>query len=148
MKKALLFILIFVAVVAIAVFTWQYQNQPKRMTFAECEETGGTVWLPNPFHPDICPSCTNSYQCRNKYGDLGHYCQEQLGPEWSKNESYKKCVDNLLGELDSECPKISTQCEDCVASKYTDSRYLDECSSGMQKIGEISDSATWHQCCK
>jgi len=43
--------------------TWQYQNQFKRMTFAECEEIGGIVWEVNVFHPDICPTCKSCYEC-------------------------------------------------------------------------------------
>src|SRR3989339_1082280 len=139
MKKAIFFIIIFILIATMAVFTLQYKNQSKSMTFAECEEIGGAVWLVNPYHPDLCPSCSDYYQCNNKYGDIGHYCQEQIGPEWSKNELYKKCVDDILDELEKACPEVTIQCANCIK---TIEMYPDKCPDGMKKIAEISDSET------
>jgi len=63
MKKAIFLTVCIILIMAIAVFTWQYQNQPVRMTFDECDEIGGTAWPVDVFHPEICPTCKSCYEC-------------------------------------------------------------------------------------
>ena len=94
MRKAIFFIIILMVIVAIAVFTLQYQNQPKKMSFTECEEARGTVWQVNLNHPDICPTCAIYSKCYEKYNNYSDVC-----PICDKKQ--KECYEESLNKV---CP--------------------------------------------
>lgn len=56
MKKIIFFIILFFLVISL-LFLWKNRLLVKRITFAECKEIGGTSWIVDKFHPDICPAC-------------------------------------------------------------------------------------------
>jgi hypothetical protein len=93
-------------------------NSSRKITFEECVHAGGTAWLVDLYHPDICSSCAE-YQA----------CEE-------KNKGYS--------DIRDVCPQV-TACTECIESNFS---YPDRCPDGRKKIGEISDAAIWFQCCK
>ena len=115
---------------------------------------------------ESCPTCYGPCQrCQNKY--LHQFENEE--------QKYKLCLDckkcdkcrEQLNEKVESCPPCIS-CNECKQKnkKYTDIRnvcpsiracpkciernspYPDKCPNGRKKIGEISDSAIWHQCCQ
>ncbi len=63
-KKRLLIILTVIVIIVAAVLTISHlRRQAQWVTFAECEEIGGTAWLVDVNHPDICPDCAAYREC-------------------------------------------------------------------------------------
>jgi len=42
----------------------------RKITFEECEHAGGTAWLVDLYHPDICSACAEYQECLKEYNDL------------------------------------------------------------------------------
>ncbi|MFC2154428.1 hypothetical protein ACFLRC_02975 [Candidatus Altiarchaeota archaeon] len=84
------------------------QPQPKRITFAECEEIGGTAWNVDVFHPDICPSCTEYQKCEAKYNDYSNICPGCGKPCEDCQNKYS---------LYESCPECYGPCQECQ-NKY------------------------------
>jgi hypothetical protein len=79
---------------------------------------GCEAWLVNLYHPDICPACSDFYECTRKYAD--HAKIEKL------------------------CP-IEVDFQECKGNNFS---YPDKCIDGKEKIAENPDAAIWFQCCK
>jgi hypothetical protein len=93
-------------------------DRSRKITFEECEKAGGTAWLVNLYHPDICPACAELRACEEKNKDAA--------------------------DIRDACPQV-IPCTQCLDQNFP---YPDRCPDGLQKIGEISDAAIWFQCCK
>jgi len=115
---------------------------------------------------DSCPECYGPCQiCQNKYrNDFENEAERyKLCPECEICDSCREVLNLTL----TNCPPCIS-CSECKEEnkKYTDIRdvcpqifecsecmdrtgtYPDTCPGGRKKIGEISDAATWFQCCK
>jgi hypothetical protein len=90
----------------------------RKLTFGQCEAAGGEVWRVDYYDPEICPACAEYAACAQT------------------NEGAAK-----IGEL---CPQTAA-CAACMQDNFP---YPDRCPGGRTKIGEISDAATWFQCCR
>ncbi len=93
-------------------------SSSRKITFDECANAGGEVWLIDLYHPDICPECV----------------------------SYQNCLEENSGQtnLSELCPQVAA-CSECISNNHP---YPDKCPDGKHKIGEISDASIWFQCCK
>jgi hypothetical protein len=120
MKKRI-FLFLAIGVLALGIGFAIFSLMPdnsRTLTFEKCENAGGTAWAVNLYHPDICPSCAE-YQV----------CEEQ---------------NNGYSDIRKVCPQV-IPCTECMETNFP---YSDACPDGREKVGEISDAATWFQCCK
>jgi hypothetical protein len=93
-------------------------NSSRKITFEECASAGGVAWRVDLDHPDICPSCAEYRACE------------------AENQG--------ASDIREVCAQI-VACTECLESNFP---YPNSCPAGREKIGEISDAATWFQCCK
>ena len=120
MKKRIL-LLVALGLVALGIgftiFSLKF-NSSQKMTFEECESTGGVPWRVDLDHPEICSSCAE----------------------------YRACEAENIGASDirAVCPQV-VACAECRESNFP---YPNRCPDGREKVGEISDAAIWFQCCK
>jgi hypothetical protein len=191
--------------IGITLFFLKFSSS-RQISYKECENAGGVIWLVDLYHPDICPACAEYRACEMAYNDYREVCPECYGPCQECQEQYsledscpecygpcQACANQYLNDFESEeerdrlCPeckacemcredidgkKISCPpCLSCNACKeenkrYSDIRdvcpqvvacsecmesnfpYPDRCPEGREKIGEVSDTAIWSQCCK
>lgn len=120
MKKRII-LLIGIALAAVGVGFAIFSLKPegsRKLTFEECEKAGGEAWLVDIYDPAICSSCAE----------------------------YQACAEANPGSSDIRevCPQVMA-CTECMDANFP---YSDTCPDGRAKIGEISDAATWFQCCK
>jgi len=118
-KKQMILLGIFLLFLGIG-FTISYlrSDSSRKITFEECEKAGGTAWLVDLYHQDICPACAEYRACEEK--------------------------NRGVSDIREACPHV-LPCTECL---NRNSPYPDRCPGGLQKIGEISDAAIWFQCCK
>ena len=118
-KKRMILLVLWILILGIS-FTISYRKlgSSRELSFEECEKAGGTAWLVDLYHPDICPACAE----------------------------YRACEEQNKGAADMRavCPQV-VPCTECL---NRNSPYPDRCPDGLQKIGEISDAAIWFQCCR
>ena len=93
-------------------------NSSRKITFEECAKAGGVTWRVDLYHPDICSSCAEYQACK---------AENKGSPD-----------------IREVCPQVIA-CTECLESNFP---YPNNCPAGREKIGEISDAATWFQCCK
>ncbi len=80
------------------------QNNSQKITFAECEILGGTAWLVDLYHPEICPSCAEYRVCENQYNDYSDVCPDCYGPCQTCQDQYS---------LFESCPACYGPCQEC-----------------------------------
>lgn len=108
-KKRLLIISAVIILMVAAVFAiLHFREQAQWVTFAKCEEAGGTAWPVDLFHPDICPDCAAYRECESFYNELTEECPMCYGPCQECQEQY-----NWL----ESCPECNTTCRECE-NKY------------------------------
>jgi hypothetical protein len=118
-KRFLLFLAIgFLALGIGLLIFFMKPDTSQKITFEECENAGGVAWRVDLYHPDICSSCAE----------------------------YQACLDKNKGASNVRdlCPQFAA-CSECLESNFP---YPARCPDGREKLGEISDAATWFQCCK
>jgi len=118
MNKRILSLIILIAVILFLILALNLFGITRQLTFSECEEIGGEAWVVNLYESDICPDCKDFYDCL-------------------KNHSNQK-------NIDEACPQ-NKNCSKCVGENFP---YPDKCPGEKEKLGEISDAATWFLCCK
>lgn len=96
-------------------------ERPRQLTFAQCEQAGGTAWRVDLYDPEICPDCAALAACEAQHSDRQAY-----------------------PDLREVCPQMSA-CADCMEANFP---YPKACPGGMEKLGEISDAAIWFLCCR
>jgi hypothetical protein len=86
----------------------------------------------------LCPECKACEACREEINLKKAGCAPCISCSECKEEN-KRYSD--IGEV---CPQV-TACTECMEANFP---YPDTCPDGREKIGEISDAATWFQCCR
>jgi hypothetical protein len=86
----------------------------------------------------LCPECQICDQCREELNIVIMNCPPCISCDECKEEN-KRYTD-----IEEVCPQI-IPCTECLERIGP---YPDNCPSGREKIGEISDVATWFQCCQ
>ena len=118
-KRTLLYVGIGFLILGMGVTVYYLKFNPSRkMTFEACTHAGGEAWLSNPYDPEICPACAEYLACEEEHKDAA--------------------------DIREVCPQVMA-CTECMDENFP---YSDKCPNGKEKIGEISDAATWFQCCK
>ena len=134
------------------------QGRPPEMTFAACEQMGGVAWMVDLGHPDICPSCAEYRECEAEYSDYSDVCPECEVCNTCREElnvdimSCPACVscdeckeENRKTTLISDvCPQFYS-CNECMERNGP---FPDKCPDGKRNVGQITDAATWFQCCQ
>lgn len=121
MNKRIMLLLLGIGFLAIGIVLTLLNLLPdnsRKLTFEECEDSGGVAWAVDLYHPDICPACAEYLACQEE------------------NKGYS--------DIRDVCPQVTT-CTDCMQANFP---YPDACPDGREKVGEISDAAIWFQCCK
>jgi hypothetical protein len=101
-------ILVF-AIIFTIIFKRQYNSQ--KITFAECEIFGGTAWLVDRYHPDICPSCAEYLACEIEFNDYSEACPDCYGPCQTCQDEYS---------LYESCPSCYGPCQECQNKYFND----------------------------
>lgn len=78
-----------VAILAILVLSCSGAAQ---ITIAECKDAGGTVWIVEKSHPEVCPSCSPCEKCR----ESGNF---------TTCESCKDCSECMIDFPAEYCPE-------------------------------------------
>lgn len=117
-NRAKIIAIIIIVIFAGLIFTLILLNTPQKITFAECESIGGEPWLVNLYHPDICPQCTNYFDCLEKKENAGNT--------------------NMVCYAEEDCGQ-------CIEKNFP---YPEKCPGGQEKLAEISDAAIWFLCCR
>jgi hypothetical protein len=86
----------------------------------------------------LCPVCQECEICREDINLKKINCPACISCNECK-EANKRTAD--IGDV---CPQVDP-CTECMNANFP---YPDRCPDGREKIGEISDAATWFQCCR
>jgi hypothetical protein len=86
----------------------------------------------------LCPECEVCDSCREELNLKIFNCPPCISCNECKEENKRY---TNIGDV---CPQVFA-CAECMERTGT---YPDTCPDGRKKIGEISDAATWFQCCK
>ncbi|MCJ7623238.1 MAG: hypothetical protein MUO76_07025 [Anaerolineaceae bacterium] len=86
----------------------------------------------------LCPECLKCDECREELNLAVMNCPACISCNECKQENKE------YEDIEDVCPQINP-CTECMG---INSPYPDNCPDGREKIGEISDAATWFQCCK
>jgi len=129
--------------------------------YGPCQECQKTYSL-----QESCPECYGPCQsCENKYlhefeNDSERYilcpeceicesCRDEIEAKKSNClpcESCNECKEKhkRYSDIREVCPEIDA-CSMCMSDTFP---YPNKCPDGREKIGEISDAATWFMCCR
>jgi hypothetical protein len=76
-KFLLLGTALLVLLIGFGAIYWR-SSRPRKLTFAECEKSGGTAWVVDIYHPEICPACVEYQACAAKYDYSQENCPQLI----------------------------------------------------------------------
>ena len=87
---------------------------------------------------ELCPECEVCDSCREELNRAIANCLPCTACDDCKEENRKY---DLIGDV---CPQFYA-CDECLEKNGP---FPDKCPDGRMNVGQITDAATWFQCCK